>query len=136
VTQVQAVYGAFSDMGMESPDSIEMLLRFEDRLAANVHLDFYQHPRRRQMELMGVKGTIIVEFASWDKATLSWYNTDTRAWTVEEYKTARNDMFRDEDAEFLLAILGQRPLTCTIDEACKSLGAVAQVYQIPEKYLQ
>jgi hypothetical protein len=45
-------------------------------------------------------------------------------------------MFRDEDAEFLLAILGQRPLTCTIDEACKSLRAVAQVYQIPEKYLQ
>lgn len=136
VTQVQAVYGAFSDMGMESPDSIEMLLRFEDRLAANIHLDFYQHPRRRQIELMGVKGTIMVEFASWDKATLSWYNTDTRAWTVEEYKTARNDMFRDEDEEFLLAILGQRPLTCTIEEACKSLGAVAQVYQIPEKYLQ
>lgn len=135
ITEVKAVYGAFSDMEMEAPDSIEMLVRFADRLAANVHLDFYQHPRRRQIELMGVKGTIIVEFASWDKATLSWYNTDTRAWNVQEYKTARNDMFRDEDEEFLLAILGQRPLTCTIDEACKSLRAVAQVYQIPEKYL-
>lgn len=135
VVDVKAVYGAFSDMGMESPDSIEMLVRFRDRLAANVHLDFYQHPRRRQIELMGVKGTITVEFASWDKATLSWYNTDTRTWNVCEYKTARNDMFRDEDEEFLLAILGQRPLTCTIDEACKSLSAVAQVYQIPEKYL-
>lgn len=135
VVDVKAVYGAFSDMGMESPDSIEMLLRFEDRLAANVHLDFYQHPRRRQMELMGVKGTMIVEFASWDKATLSWYNTDTRAWTVQEYKTARNDMFRDEDEEFLLAVLGQRALTCTVDEALKSLRAVEAVYQIPEKYL-
>ena len=135
ITEVKAVYGSFSDMGMESPDSIEMLVRFRDRLAANVHLDFYQHPRRRQIELMGVKGTITVEFASWDKATLSWYNTDTRTWNVCEYKTARNDMFRDEDEEFLLAILGQRPLTCTIDEACKSLSAVAQVYQIPEKYL-
>lgn len=135
ITEVKAVYGSFSDMGMESPDSVEMLLRFQDRLAANVHLDFYQHPRRRQIELMGVKGTIIVEFASWDKATLSWYNTDTRAWTSQEYKTARNDMFRDEDEEFLLAVIGKRELTCTIDEALKSLGAVEQVYQIPEKYL-
>ncbi len=135
ITEVTAVYGSFSDMGMESPDSIEMLVRFRDRLAANVHLDFYQHPRRRQIELMGVKGTITVEFASWDKATLSWYNTDTRAWNVQEYQTARNDMFRDEDEEFLLAITGKRELTCTIDEALKSLQAVEQVYQIPEKYL-
>ena len=135
ITEVKAVYGSFSDMGMESPDSIEMLVRFRDRLAANVHLDFYQHPRRRQIELMGVKGTITVEFASWDKATLSWYNTDTQAWNVREYQTARNDMFRDEDEEFLLAIIGKRELTCTIDEALKSLQAVEQVYQIPEKYL-
>ena len=134
IEEVHAVYGSFSDMGMESPDSIEMLLRFKDRLAANVHLDFYQHPRRRQIELMGVKGTITVEFASWDRAVLSWYNTDTREWTREEYATARNDMFRDEDEEFLLAIMGERELTCTVDEALKSLSAVEQVYQIPEKY--
>lgn len=136
VREVQAVYGAFSDMEMEAPDSIEMLLRFEDRMAANVHLDFYQQPRRRQIELMGVKGTILVEFASWDKATLSWYNTDTRAWNVHEYETARNDMFRDEDREFLLAVIGEGEITCTLDEALKSLSAVEQVYKIPEKYLK
>ena len=134
VEEVHSVYGSFSDMGMDSPDSIEMLLRFQDRMAATVHLDFYQHPRRRQIELMGVKGTITVEFASWDRATLSWYNTDTRAWSVTEYPTARNDMFRDEDREFLLAVLGEGEITCTVDEACKSLGVVEKIYQIPEKY--
>ena len=134
IEEVHAVYGSFSDMGMESPDSIEMLLRFRDRLAANVHLDFYQHPRRRQIELMGVKGTVTVEFASWDKATLSWYNTDTREWNVSEYATARNDMFRDEDEEFLLAVMGEREITCTVDEALKSLSAVESIYAIPEKY--
>ncbi len=134
IDEVYSVYGSFSDMGMESPDSIELLLKFKDRLAANVHLDFYQHPRRRQIELMGVKGTIIVEFASWDKAVLSWYNTDTRKWQTEEYATARNDMFRDEDEEFLLAVIGERKLTCTVDEALKSLCVVEQVYSIPEQY--
>ena len=134
IEEVHSVYGSFSDMGMESPDSIELLLKFKDRLAANVHLDFYQHPRRRQIELMGVKGTITVEFASWDQATLSWYNTDTRKWNVETFKTARNDMFRDEDEEFLLAVVGEKEITCTVDEALKSLSVVEKVYQIPEKY--
>lgn len=135
IEDVKAVYGSFSDMGMESPDSIEMLLKFKNRLAANVHLDFYHHPRQRQIELMGVDGTITVEFASWDKATLSWYNTDTRKWNVCEYQTARNDMFRDEDLEFLRAITEGREITCTVDEALKSLRVVEQIYKAPPKYL-
>lgn len=129
VEEVHAVYGSFSDMGMQSPDSVEILLRFKDRMAATVHLDFYQHPRRRQIELIGVKGTIIVEFASWDQATLSWYNTDTRTWDVKEYPTKRNDMFRDEDTEFLRAVQGKQEITCTVDEALRSLRVVEQVYR-------
>ncbi len=129
VRDVYAVYGSFSDMGMQSPDSIELLLRFEDRMTATVHLDFYQHPRRRQMELIGVEGTIIVEFASWDSATLSWYNTTTRAWNRKEYPTRRNDMFRDEDSEFLNAVLGKQEITCTIREALRSLQVVERVYK-------
>lgn len=129
VEEVHAVYGSFSDMGMQSPDSIELLLRFRDRMAATVHLDFYQHPRRRQIELIGVKGTIIVEFASWDQATLSWYSTDTRAWDVKDYPTKRNDMFRDEDAEFLRAVQGKQEIVCTVDEALRSLRVVEQVYR-------
>ena len=136
VTEAHAVYGSFSDMGMESPDSVELLLRLEDRMAATVHLDFYQHPRRRQIELMGVKGTVTVEFASWDKATLSWYNTDTRKWTVTEYATARNDMFRDEDLEFLRAVAEDGEIRCTVDEALRALRVVESVYRIPKKYLK
>jgi len=129
VEEVSAVYGSFSDMGMKSPDAIELLLRFRDRMAATVHLDFYQHPRRRQIELMGVKGTILVEFASWDEATLSYYTTDTRSWKTEKYPTRRNDMFRDEDAEFLDAVLGKTEITCTVEEALRSLQVIEQVYR-------
>ena len=129
VEEVHAVYGPFSDMGMQSPDSIELLLRFEDRMAASVHLDFYQYPRRRQIELIGVKGTIIVEFASWDEAVLSWCNMDTGKWERKVFETRRNDMFRDEDEEFLQAVLGRTEITCTIDEALRSLQVVEQVYK-------
>jgi len=128
VEEVHAVYGSFSDMGMESPDSIELLLRFRDRMAASVHLDFYQYPRRRQIELIGVYGTIIVEFASWDEATLSWCNMDSGTWERRTYSTKRNDMFREEDAEFLLAVQGKKEITCTVDEALRSLRVIEQVY--------
>lgn len=133
VKEVYSVNGPFSDMGMQSPDSVEILLGFEDRMAATVHLDFYQYPRRRQMELMGVKGTIIVEFASWDEATLSWYNSDTRVWNKTTYPTKRNDMFRDEDTEFLRAVLGEGEIICTVDEALRSLRVVEKVCPVPER---
>lgn len=128
VKEVYSVYGSFSDMGMESPDSIELLLRMEDRMGINVHLDFYQHPRRRQIEIMGVKGTVIVEFSSWDEATLSCYNTDTRVWKRETFATRRNDMFLAEDGEFLDAILGKCPIRCTAQEALRSLKVIQSVY--------
>ena len=40
---------------------------FEDRCVASVHLDFFQRPRRRQMELIGTEGVVTVEFARWDR---------------------------------------------------------------------
>lgn len=128
VKEVYGVYGSFSDMGMKSPDSVELLLRMEDRMGVEVHLDFYQHPRRRQIELMGVKGTMIVEFASWDEATLSCYNTETRKWSRETVPTKRNDMFRDEDAEFLNAVMGEGEIKCTVQEALRSLEVIQSVY--------
>jgi len=129
VTDVHAVYGSFSDMGMQSPDSIELLLRFEDRMAANVHLNFYQHPRTRRIELQGVDGTVSVEFASWDEATLSVWATDTREWERTTFPTKRNDMFRDEDSEFLNAIMANGQIACTVDEALKSLSVIEQIYR-------
>lgn len=129
VTEVYSVYGSFSDMGMQSPDSIELLLKFEDRMATNVHLNFYQHPRTRKIDLQGVNGMVSVEFASWDEATLSVWATDTRQWERNTFQTKRNDMFRDEDIEFLNAIIGDGKIVCTMDEALKSLSVIEQVYK-------
>lgn len=129
VKEAYSVYGSFSNIGIEAPDSIELLLGFEDRMAATVHLDFFQFPRRRQMELIGTKGVIIVEFASWDTAEISYYTADARQWVAKKYTTARNDMFRDENIEFLNAITHDGEITCTIDEAVKSLKVIESVYK-------
>jgi predicted dehydrogenase len=122
--KVHCVYGTYSDIGIESPDVVEFQLDFEDRCVATVHLDLFQRPRRRQIELIGTKGVVTVEFAKWDRCTVSLFDGDIGEWRAEELTTDRDDMFRAEDREFLEAVVGDTPIRCTVAEGRKSLEAV------------
>ena len=125
VQKVHAVSGTYSDIDIEAPDIAEMLIDFEDRCVASIHLDFFQRPRRRQMELICTRGVVIVEFAHWERCTVSLYDAARGAWESEELTTDRDDMFRAEDKEFLEAVADDKPITCTISEARKSVDAIA-----------
>ena len=126
VADVQCVYGTFSDIGIEAPDTVEMLIRFADRCVASVHLDFFQRPRRRQIDLIGTAGVIVVEFPSWDACTISAFSASTGKWDHERIQTRRDDMFETEDREFLQAVAGGHPVRCDIPEAVKSLKVIAK----------
>ncbi len=122
VCRVQSTFGTFSDIGIAAPDLVELLIDFADRCVATVHLDFFQRPRRRQIEMIGTQGVVIVEFASWDRCTVSIF--ETGSWTHEAMMTDRDDMFRAEDLEFLEAVVQDQPILCTIAQARKSLEVV------------
>ncbi len=124
VQSVHAVSGTYSDIGIRAPDVAEIVIRFADRCVASVHLDLFQRPRRRQTELIGTEGVIIVEFARWDRCELATYEAAKQSWQVEAIATDRDDMFRAEDREFLQAIANDLPIACTIAEARKSLEVV------------
>jgi predicted dehydrogenase len=124
VAQVYSLSGSFSDIGIEAPDVAEILMGFSDRCLATVHLDFFQRPRRRQIELLCTGGVIIVEFARWDRCTVSVYVAACSAWEHEEISTDRDDMFRAEDREFLQAVAQDLPIRCTIEEGIKSVEVV------------
>ena len=130
VAEVQCVSGSFSDIGIKAPDIVEMLIRFTDRCVATVHLDFFQQPRRRQMELIGTDGVIIVEFASWDECTVSIFRAGTEKWDRKKMETRRDDMFEQEDREFLEAVAADRPVSCDIHEAMKSLEVIAEAQSL------
>lgn len=129
VKRVYSIHGNYSDIDIEAPDIVEILIGFQDRTIASVHLDFFQRPRRRQMELIGTEGVIIVEFASWNQYTLSIYRVQKGFWETNTYESERDDMFMDEDREFIEAILFNKPIRCTIDEARKSLEVVVAAQQ-------
>lgn len=124
VKKVHSVYGSFSDIDIEAPDTVELLLQFEDRCTATVHLDFFQKPRRRNMELICTEGVLIIDFSSWDAYKISVFDAERNIWEHETGKTARDDMFMDEDREFLECILANKPVFCNIEEGCKSLRII------------
>lgn len=125
VRKVYALSGAYSDIGIEAPDLAEILVGFADRCLATIHLDFFQRPRRRVTELIGTGGVITVEFARWDRCTVSVYEAARCLWEHEEMATDRDDMFRAEDREFLHAVAEEGPIACTIEEARKSVEIIA-----------
>ena len=127
--RVEGVYGSYSEMGMQSPDTVEMLIEFEDRLVANVHLDFFQSPRRRTIDIIGWDGVVQVEFASWDHATLRVWTKKTGQWEEIPFETRRNDMFEAEDGEFLDCVLSGASVGLDIREVLKSVKAVEAIYR-------
>jgi predicted dehydrogenase len=125
IRQVHALSGNYSDIGIRAPDVVELLIDFENHCLASVHLDFCQRPRRRQTELIGTEGVIIVEFARWEHCTVSVYEAARGTWEYEELVTERDDMFRAEDREFLGAVAGDKPIRNDIAEARKSVEVIA-----------
>ena len=75
-------------------------------------------------ELLGTRGTITVNFSTWDKCIVSIYEAEKGRWDREELSTDRDFMFRSEDKEFLQAITEGTPVGCPLSEAVKSLKVV------------
>jgi predicted dehydrogenase len=119
-TEVRSLQGACSDLGFSAPDLVELIISFEDRCIASVHLDLFSLPRRRITELLGTRGTITVEFAGWDSCTVSVYEQAGGVWKEETIATDRDEMFRREDREFLKAAVSGTPVSCPLSEALKS----------------
>lgn len=113
-------YGSYSGLGFESPDTVEMLIRFPE-CVANVHLDFFQSPRTRTLTVLGREGQMILNFSTWDEYELRIFTRQRGQWEVITGKTERNAMFRGESENFFGAIEGKEENLCPIHEAVKSL---------------
>jgi predicted dehydrogenase len=130
VKRVACFSGNCSDIGIEAPDVVALAIEFEDRRLASIHLDFFQRPRRRVTELIATGGLLTVEFARWDRCTVSCYDASAGAWEHDEFATDRDDMFRAEDREFLEAVAQDLPVRYGVAEARQSLEVVAEAQRL------
>lgn len=127
--RIFGIDGRFSDVPMESPDLVEMIIEFQDRCVASVHLDFFERVRHRRTELFGTEGTIIVEFAKWDECTVSIYEASKHQWTHKQMKTDRDDMFRAENRAFLEACAKRGSVPVDIDAGALAVKVMLAAQQ-------
>lgn len=128
VEDVYSIYGNYSEIGIKAPDLAEIILSFKD-CAASVHLDFFQQPRRRQLELMCTKGRLELDFSTWDKCVLTSFYAESGEKNVRSFITERDDMFREEDQAFLQAAKGMPAAIWRMEDALPSLEVIHKIIQ-------
>ena len=89
-----------SDLEVDVEDLSSSLLKFENNVIAELHLDYFQKPEFRSCKIIGTKGVIY-----WDSDVnvVKRFDYDKNKW-IEEFKMenySRNDMFTKELEYFL-----------------------------------
>ncbi len=109
----------------------DFLLRFADNVVANVHLDFWQRPPRRQWELVATHGRVYFDYYSgtlthWDgvigeQPTLEGARSPTQETHHLPAGWERNDMFIEELRYFFRCLEQEQPPSPAIAEAGESV---------------
>lgn len=88
--------------------SVDLLLRFRGGLTASVHLDYWQHPRRRELEIVGTHGRLLLD-ASAGELRVWWEGSGPRRSRVPR-GFRRNHVYIAELRHFFRCIeAGQSP---------------------------
>jgi len=103
VKEVFSMTGKYSNLQTKSDDLSAIILRFNNNVIAEVHLDYFQRPEARNCKIIGTKGTIY-----WDSTTnkVKVYRPTTKKWeTVFRInKYDKNEMYVKELEHFIRCV--------------------------------
>lgn len=114
-----------SSLEIDTEDVAEIVLEFEDRSLASVHVDYVRRPRQRSIELVGEDGVLRWEY---EANRVLRYAPATRQWRVEEGdpRSDRNQMYRAELEEFVAYVRGDGPGRLATGEQGAAIVALAR----------
>jgi len=134
-TTVSALANRCSSLAIDTEHGMDILLGFEHGATANLHLDFFQKPPSRRMEINGTRGKITFDYQA---ARAELYSHDESA-AVEVLDIAhafdRNDQFTAELEYFLHCVeQGAEPRPNLADGkqvVALALNALRQAGELP-----
>ena len=105
-TEVCCFAGKVSDLEIETEDTAEILLRFENGALGEVHMDYVQRAYNRSCEVVGEEGTIVW---SYQDNSVSLYSAVERRWHVSKWPGVydTNEMYVQEMEHFLACLKGE-----------------------------
>lgn len=113
-------------LGLDVPEAADVLLRFEEGVAAQLHLDYWSRPATHRADISCTDGTIqwdynTGDFKVWDKASEAWQSEDFPG------VGARNDLFLSEARHFLDVIEGRAEPACTLQDGIQAVRLCAAI---------
>lgn len=113
-------------LGLDVPESADVLLRFDDGVAAQLHLDYWTRPTANRVEISCTDGSIYWDYLTgdfrvWDKVS--------EAWQPEVFPgvEARNDLFLSQARHFLDVIEGREQPVCTLEDGIEAVRLCAAI---------
>ena len=104
-----------TDLQIDVEDYSGSLLKFKNKIIAELHLDYFQKPSVRSCKIIGTKGQITW---NWENNHVQIFKNKYKKWVTKniEKKFDRNKMFVDELQYFLKCVKKRKiPMNSIID---------------------
>ena len=108
-----------SDLDIETHHGSDIMLKFKNNSTANIHLDFYQNPPKRTIEIIGTLGRLEFDYYFSTLKFLLKNNSKKRIYKLNKFN--RNDMFNEEIKTFIRCIKYKLEAPIPLEEGLKSL---------------
>ena len=120
VAEVISFTGQYSDLKMSVEDLSVSLIKFNNNVISELHLDYFQRPSARNCKLVGTKGTLL-----WDDTSneVKFYNNKTKKWSsklkIDNYDW--NQMYVEEMAYFLNCVKKRQKTFNSVEDGINTL---------------
>ena len=115
VDDVYSFTEKLTDLQIDVEDYSGSLLKFKNKIIAELHLDYFQKPSVRSCKIIGTKGQITW---NWENNHVQIFKNKDKKWVTKniEKKFDRNKMFVDELQYFLKCVKKRKiPMNSIID---------------------
>ena len=120
VKDVFSITSKHSNLQITAEDISSTILRFNNDVIAEIHLDYFQRPSFRGCKIVGTKGTIMWD-ANMNKVKV--YHIKNKKWltklSLKKYNN--NDMYVNEMAHFIKSVKLKQKTVNTVYDGVKTL---------------
>ncbi len=107
IKEISCFADTLSTLDVDVEDTAEILLKTEDDIIAEIHLDFIQRVYSRTCKIIGTQGTLIWDYP---EKNVKLYSAEKKQWKTYPIQTDPNDMYLEEMKHFLDSINGKSNL--------------------------
>jgi len=104
IKEVSCFAGTLSALEVDVEDTAEILLKTENSIIAEIHLDFIQRVYSRNCKIIGTEGNLIWDYS---EKVVKLFSVKTKQWKTYPVQTDPNDMYLEEMKHFIECINGK-----------------------------